>query len=1751
MSCRVSGGNNSAEDLWETILNKTDTSGEIPSQRWEPYHRRDARNSKVLEQTTKRGYFLDDLEAFDAAFFGISPKEAEQMDPQQRVTLEVTWEALENAGIPPQSLSGSDTAVFMGVNSDDYSKLLLEDLPSVEPWMGIGTAYCGVPNRVSYHLNLMGPSTAVDAACASSLVAIHHGAQAIIGGESKARPNLFLMFSIAGGVNALCGPGLTSVLDKAGATSKEGRCRSFDDSANGYGRGEGAAIVILKRMSDAIKDGDNIIAVLRGTAVAQDGRTNGIMAPNAKAQELVANKALKFAKIDPSTVGYVEAHATSTPLGDPTEVSAISAVYGQDRDEPCFIGSVKPNIGHLEAGAGAASFIKASLAVNKGILPPQANLTKLNSRINWKESGVQVVQDTREWPEEDGVRRAGICSYGYGGTVSHAVIEQYAGPEPFPTNEDIDDNHQPQVLLVSAPQEKRLAIQAGTQQSWISSKGKEHTLASIATTLSTRRGHHDYRAAFVVDDHEDASSTLKAFTEGSSNEWTTSGRVLGSDARKDVVWVFSGHGAQWQKMAKELIKTPNFYNAIAPLDSIVQAEMDGFSAVHALTTGEFESSTQVQVLTYIMQVGLTSVLRSKGINPDAIIGHSVGEIAASVAAGCLTPEEGALIVTRRAKLYGRVAGSGAMILVNLPSAEVQELLSERKDLAIAIYSSPSSCVVSGAKEAVSAFGETLKAQGVKAFNVKTDIAFHHPMLETLRDDLSSALTNSIAPQQPTVPLYSTSMSDPRTQSLRDIEYWTRNMVQPVRLTSAVDAAVEDGFRLYLEVSSHPILAHSISETLMDKGIEDFSVVNTMARNKPAEKMILHSIAQLHCRGAPVNWKNQMKGAWSTELQTTTWSHKDVWRTIETGPLSIVTTHDVEKHTLLGQRTAIAGESTVLYTTRIDDQTKPFPGSHPLHGSEIVPAAALVNTFLHATGAKSLTNIVLRVPVAISQPRDMQVVVNPGNVKICSRLVQEGAEQDDAPWLTHTTSQWALEHHETQPLQRLDVEAIQARIDTKLANNFSIDYLDKVGVSAMGFPWAITEHVGNLKEMIARVDVAPDAPAGSALPWDAHSWAPIFDAATSVGSTIFMDKPRLRMPAQIERVTVYSDEPPPKIGWLYVEETTDTALAVNVSILGEDGALLAKFESMRFSEIEGTIGVSGSVESLVHQLAWPPATYSEQRLEIQNVVLVSGDPALAEKYTTSLDSRVQSVTLLTSAGQLSTQNTSDVVGKKDTVIVYVPGHISAMEPLQTAAESYIMELLDIVKFVVNSGLSTKVFVLTDRVSSSESSLALAQSPLHGLTRIIASEHPEIWGGLIDLEAPIFPLETMKYVRDADNIRMIDGIPRVARLRSLPRENLFPSVEQRGINIRPEGTYLVTGGLGALGLEVADFLVEQGARRLMLVSRRALPPRSEWSAAISSSSSSASTIKRIQALESAGAVVYPLAVDISSSSAVVDLKAAIAQAQLPPILGVVHGAGVLEDGLVMETTASSFQRVLAPKVSGTLTLHSAFPVGTLDFMMLFSSCGQLFGFPGQASYASGNAFLDSMATYRRGQGDNTMAVQWTSWRGLGMAASTDFINAELASKGITDVTRDEAFRAWLHIANYDMDHAVVLRSLALEADEPLPSPMLADIAPRKQAAVSSGSAAPAASGKEIPTGIPERKAYFDERIRECVAKVLHLGNSDEVDSKAPLADLGVDSVMTVSLRSQLQKNLGVKVPPTLTWSCPTVSHLVGWFVEKTGN
>ncbi|KAH9845024.1 6-methylsalicylic acid synthase (mellein synthase) [Teratosphaeria destructans] len=1686
-------------------------------------------------------------------------------------------EALEDAGIDPRSLAGSNTAVFMGIDSDDYSRLLLEDIPNIEAWMGIGTAAHGVPNRVSYHLDLMGPSAAVDAACASSLVAVHHGRQAILMRESRV--------AIVGGVNVLLAPALTRMLGKAGALSPDAICKSFDDAANGYARGEGGAVLVLKELSSAVRDGDKILATLKGSAVAQDGKTNGIMAPNAKAQEIVGRQALARAGIDPLTVGYVEAHATATPLGDPTEISAISALYGSERSRtgrpPVWLGSIKPNTGHLEAAAGTISLIKAVLAVDKGELAPQAHLNELTSKVDWHDCGLQVVRERTRWADSDGPRRAAVCSYGYGGTVSQAIIEQYPRANAYCNGSSSQHSrhdsalingqghqeaHLPIILAVSAIQEKRLGPQAKALAEWLASEsGRSTEISIVGSTLAMRRAHHDYRLTVLAETHDEAITALLQSANGSQDKAPrfSKGRIL---QHASSVWVFSGHGAQWKDMGLDLLHDHVFVRAISDLDTIIHHEA-GFSAVDVLGGGNFEASERVQIMTYVMQIGLSEVLKSRGVKPTAVIGHSVGEIAASVVAGCLTAAEGALVVIRRAKLYLKIREKhpGGMALVGMPFAEVVKKLGKRTDLVAAIDSSPTSSVISGTADAVSGFTDEMKQSGVRTFRVNTDVAFHSPMLAQLRDPLKDALTGSLHPRAPHIPVYSTSNRDCRHDGLRDVDYWIDNMINPVQLTAAVSAAIDDGHRIFVEVSSHPIVLQSINETISAGGLGDdeFATIPTMKRDVPASQALQSTVAQLYINGAPVDFDSQFghKSEWSREVPRTQWMHRPYYRQVETGPLGAGDLHNVDKHTLLGQRTTVLGTDTVVYSTRLDDRSKPYPGMHPLDGTEIIPAAVYINTFQKATGANVLADIQLKIPVSMGpEPREVQIVVEKGSISVASTLPSSPDSDDpvagEKSWIAHSVCHWQRAPHLNVPTQRFDIPMIQKRIGTLLPHGFAVDFLSKVGVASMAFPWTVTEHYGNEQEMLAKVDVDPSV---DKVIWDDKSWAPMLDAATSVGSAIFFNKPSVRIVSRIDEVTLYTSGSLPKIGYLFIEAAPDSiSLASHVSVLDESGTLLAKFKSMRFSEVEGASGMSGSTESLVHLINWVPPKFSEKPRRLSSVLLVSDDEDKLAAYHKQLESQASHIHRFrdaTELEQLSTEDLRDELRQKGATIVYVPRLVERVGDVADATEDFIWQTSTLARFIENNSLSStcKLFVITHREGGSGSVTALAHGALYGLARIIASEHPDLWGGLLDTDEPQrCPLTAMKYVQGQDVVRVVDGLPRRGVMRSLTAEERHSLGTAKTLMPKPQGTYVVTGGLGDFGLETCRFLVEKGARRIVTVSRTGLAPRRQWPDLLKKGGKMAAVIALIEKLEGVGASIHAIALDISAPDAAKQIRTAIEALGLPPILGVVHAAGILEGSLLMDTTRDFYAHILASKVRGALALHEAFPPKSLDFFVLYSSTGQLVGTVGQAAYGSANAFLDGLAAHRRSQGDNAVSFQFSALRGLGMATGIDFLAEELLSKGITDISRDEAFRAWEHVNKYDIDSAVVVRCLPIEEGSVAPIPLIEDVVvrrPRAHSTPNSGAVDDTAGAPHSRPADPvELEQWLSIRIRECIAAILMMSDVTDVDPKMSFADMGIDSVMTVALREKLQSNLRVKVPLTLTWNKPTVNHLIPWFVAK---
>ncbi|MGI5186122.1 beta-ketoacyl synthase N-terminal-like domain-containing protein [Dactylosporangium sp. CA-152071] len=1712
MACRFAGNVDSLQQYWQLLLAGETTVGDLPAGRWDWYGSLSPGHSQALRNVTRRGAFLDDIQRFDAEFFEITPREAELMDPQQRITLELAWEALEHAGISPHDIAGTDTGVFMGVGADDYGRRLLEDLPSIEAWTGIGGAYCAVANRISHLLDLRGPSMAVDTACSSSLVAVHLATQALQAGHCP--------LAIVGGVLVMAAPGLSLVLDAAGATSADGRSKSFDAAADGYGRGEGAGVVVLKRLRDARRDGDRVLAVIRGSAVHQDGHTNGIMAPNGKAQAHLMRRTYETAGIDPASVSYVEAHGTGTRAGDPLEVAAMSEVFGAGRaaDRPCLIGSAKPNIGHLEAGAGIAGIIKTVLALHHAMIPPSIIDTP-TPVVSWDTCGLRVVDRPTPWLSTEGPLRAGVSAYGYGGTLAHVILEQAA--EPSAAGQDaggVTAPAEPGLLVypISGASESAVQAFAGRLADHLESATVEP--ADVAYTLTRRRAHLPHRRVVVAADVPQLVSRLRDLADFDAS--TAQGRVL-PGAGQGLVWVFSGHGSQWTGMGVELLDHDAAFTAVIDRLEPLFAEEMGLSlraAIHATLPQPVDIA---QPMIFAMQTALSASWRARGVRPDAVIGHSVGEIAAAVAADVLTLEQGARLVCRRSLLLRRVLGRGGMAMVNLPADEVEHRLKGRDDdVTAAVASSTKSTVVSGSVDTVQALVQQWRAEGLVVREVDSNVAFHGPQMDPLLDELAAAAAD-LVPKAPATVLYSTAMEDPRSTAPRDGAYWAANLRGRVLFSQAVTAAVKDGYRLFVEVAPHPVVEHSINEILEDLGIDDACVTHSTRRRRPEEATLLASLALLYCHGARIDWSGPHPAGRLVDLPTTVWQHRRYWAAEPVAVSGVAQTHEPLSHTLLGGRIAVhASTPAQVWTTHLELDVRPYPGRHPVRDVEIVPAAVLLNTFLTAAsqtvGWSDLLDITLRTPVSLTSPREVQVVLQDRTVRLSAR---PSPSQDESEWLTHTTAS-VRPQAPHEPGQLVPDRAGDAADLAALPSDHVVHRLAELGVAAMGFPWRLLQLRGGPGSIAATVDAGGEAFHGT--------WASVLDAAFSVASVSFSGAPVLRMPAHIDRVRLASV--PPVQAHVRAVVTGEDTVDIDISTIG--GEVVGRISGLRYGVFDRAESATVNPRTLVHELGWAPVECPEPTTGALRLTVVGPDSDLLTRLRTALSRAGAVHRVITDPAELR----NDDLGSERTVLV-VPGPRPDLHTAAAAAYATWLLTRTAQRLTRNRHAKpARLWCMTEGVKEGVDDAALAGAALWGLGRIIGGEHPEVWGGVIDVDgADLSPVvDVLATMRREDVIALRDGDLSVPRLRELRGEPVRPPVA-----CRAEGTYLVTGGLGALGLRVAWWLAGRGARRIVLAGRHALPPRDTWDAV--QDEPLRSKVDAVRSLERAGVTVVTVGLDVADPRQAAERLSPDALG-LPPICGVVHAAGVVANGMLETVDEVAVHDVMRPKVDGALVLHDLFPAATLDFFVLFSSSGQLLGLPGQGTYAAANAFLDALAAYRRRQGDTaTISIGWTSWRGLGMSTSSAAIDAELEARGTADISADEAFAAWEVVARHDLTYAAVLRTLT------------SDPGNRRLPVLSELSQAPVVQPEVTGTNDPwaqlagqELYDYIASVIRVSVAEETGF-NADELDARRPLLEMGLDSVMTVRIRGALERRLRIPLPATLFWDRPTIDAVASLLVE----
>ncbi len=954
IGCRFPGADGPAA-FWDLLSEGRDAVGDIPPERWTPG-----------PDGARRGGFLEQVDQFDAKFFNISPREAARIDPQQRLLLEVAWEALEDAGQVTARLAGSPTGVFVGVSTYDYGSLQFGRPDLIDAYSGTGGALSIAANRLSYALDLHGPSMAIDTACSSSLVAVHLACRSLREGEST--------LAIAGGVNVILSPALGLNFSKATLMAADGRCKTFDAAADGYVRGEGAGVVVLKPLSQALTDGDRIYAVLRGSATNHDGRTNGLTAPSRHAQEAVLSEAYRHAGLSPGSVQYVEAHGTGTALGDTIEANALGAILAEGRtpDSRCLIGSVKTNIGHLEAAAGMAGLIKTALALHHREIPASLHFEQPNPHIPFERLALKVADTRTPWPPGNRRAVAGVSSFGFGGTNAHVVMTE--APEVRAAQSHHADDRV-ELLPLSARSPEALSALAGRYQRALQAGVSS---ADLSYTAATHRDHHDYRLAAVGRDAAELSESLAAYQQGESRTGLTAGRRRPGPG---VIFVFSGQGSQWRSMGQQLnAEEEVFRDALAECDRAMRPHLDS-SVVDVLLAGDsFDDIAVIQPATFAIQVALATLWRSWGVEPAAVIGHSMGEVAAAHVAGALDLDDAARVICARARLLRGAAHGGAMLSAELSRSEADELIAGRQgQVAVAASNSVRSTVLSGDSNVLSELMSEIQQRDRFCRWVDVGVASHSPRMDALRADLSAALTG-LRPSAPTTPMYSTVTGAPIDGATLDGAYWVENLCSQVRFSATAQQLLEQDNAVFLEVSPHPVLLSALREDADDIG-RSCTLVPSMRRDEGGRDTVLASLGALYASGQSVAWDRlHPRGGRLVSAPTYPWQRERFWLDVAVPDISARPVAD--ESPWRGPIRSSAQPDTVLCEIDVSTDLLPILSDHRVHGSVVVPAAALLELTVAGTARALGTQRRMPRDVAFhrslvlhgAQPRTVQLVL---------------------------------------------------------------------------------------------------------------------------------------------------------------------------------------------------------------------------------------------------------------------------------------------------------------------------------------------------------------------------------------------------------------------------------------------------------------------------------------------------------------------------------------------------------------------------------------------------------------------------------------------------------------------------------------------------------------------------------------------------------------------------------------------------------
>ncbi|MFI5003518.1 MAG: SDR family NAD(P)-dependent oxidoreductase, partial [Solirubrobacterales bacterium] len=1778
MSCRYPGGVHGSAELWELLASGVDAVSGFPVDRgWDLERLYDPDPDQPGTSYAREGGFVHDVADFDARFFGIGPREAVVMDPQQRLVLEAAWEAFEDAGIDPLSLRGTEAGVFCGVMYQDYGFVVNASVQreEAEGYAAVGVAGSVVSGRMAYVFGLEGPAVTIDTACSSSLVALHLACQSVRQGECS--------MALAGGVTVLSNPAVFIDFSRARGLAPDGRCKSFAGAADGVGWSEGVGMLVVERLSEARRRGHRVLGVVRGSAVNQDGASNGLTAPNGPSQERVIRQALANAGLSADEVDVVEGHGTGTMLGDPIEAQALLATYGQERaGAPLRLGSIKSNIGHTQAASGAAGVMKMLLAMRHERLPQTLHVDEPSPHVDWSQGAVSLLSEPAPWPRGERPRRAGVSSFGVSGTNAHVILEEppmpvpalparpdtaYAPPRagelpaqsdtaPAPPSAAEPSVH---VWLVSARGEPALRGQAARQHA----PQQEHPSlepADVALTLAGARAQLEMRAAVVGGDRGELLAGLRALSAGES----AAGVFTGNAVAGGTAFMFTGQGAQRPGMGAELYAAfPSFREALdevcTELDRSRETLASGehprfdqhqerplrevlFAAEGSPEAALLERTEYTQPALFALELALFALVQSLGVKPDLLIGHSIGELVAAQVAGVLSLPDACALVVARGRLMGALPAGGAMFATDAAEREVAASLAEYAgELAIAAVNGPQSVVVTGEEQAAERWAAQWREQGRKTTRLRVSHAFHSQLMEPMLEDFRRVAQDlRFAP--PRIPIVSNATGEQATQEIATPDYWVRHVRETVRFADGVGALARAGVTRYLELGPDGVLCALAGQCLDSDAQTGALLCPTLRARRPEAQAFGGFLGQAHVHGVPVDWAALPagRGARPVDLPTYAFQRERYWAEADPG-IGDLTAAGLAAtgHPLLGAGVQLAGRDEWLCTRRLSLATHPWIGDHAVLGTVLLPGTAFVELALAAgreVGCEALEELTLETPLVLGDDAvQLQVHVGEPDEELQQRPIgiysRSQSQATDGPggearWIRHASGALATSPpaREDAALERATAEEWPPAGAEPVEIDFLYDRLAEAGLDYGPVFQGVKAAWRRGEEIFAEVALS-EQHAGAAKSFGVHP--ALFDAALHAGAGLAEGGPEpsgVPLPFSFVGVRLHGEGA--SALRIFTAPSADAANELSLVALDEAGAPVLSVQSLVTRPVDAgkLAGARLATRDALFALEWTelqlPSTSDGRTLRFALLGELEVEGLDAERYA-----NLPSLAAAVEAG----------APVPDVVVAAAPVATDADRIPQAARDGAASALALLQAWLAEERLAEAQLVLVTRgaIAVLEGEAPdLVVAPMWGLVRSAQAEHP---GRLllVDLDAdgeptaagPSWPalcaLEEPQLALRGGGVL----VPRLVRV-APPAAPAAP--------FDSDGTVLITGGTGGLGALFARHLAgAHGVRRLVLTSRSGLEAEG--------------ASELVEELEGLGCEARVVACDVSDREQCAALIGGIAPEY--PLRGVIHAAGVLEDGMVGSMSVEQLERVMRPKVDGAFYLHELTERLELSEFVLFSSAAGAMGSPGQANYAAGNAFLDALAQHRRMRGLAGRSLAWGLWAQQGGMAG-ELGEADLARLGRVGVMPLEGE---LGLELFDMTRAI---------DRALLAPARLDAAGlRAQARVGMLPAllrslvrVPARRGggslARRLAGVPreEWESMVLELVRGEVAAVLGYDSAQEVDPRVAFTDLGFDSLGAVELRNRLTQLTGLRLPATLVFDHPTSAAVATHLLSK---